>query len=109
MPTLPDELFSLVEKSVLAAREAAEGAAQAALNTLAVNRPAPYESMDEGARQLRRALRAKARQLGGGSQIQGLQPLVEEIAYQQWHRMLFARFLADNDLLMHPTGVPVTL
>jgi len=35
--------------------------------------------------------------------------LVEEIAYQQWHRMLFARFLAENGLLMHPTGVPVTL
>ena len=109
MSTLPDELFSLVEKSILAAREAAEKAAQAALNTLAVNRPAPYDSMNEGARQLRRALRAKARQLGGGSQTQGLQPLVEEIAYQQWHRMLFARFLAENDLLMHPTGVPVTL
>jgi len=109
MSTLPDELFSLVEKSVLAAREAAEGAAHASLNTLAVNLPTPYDSMSEGARQLRRALRAKARQLGGGSQIQGLQPLVEEIAYQQWHRMLFARFLADNDLLMHPTGVPVTL
>jgi hypothetical protein len=109
MPTLPDEVFNLVEESVLAAREAAEEAAQAALNTLAVNRPTPYESMSESARQLRRALRAKARQLGGGSQIQGLQPLVEEIAYQQWHRMLFARFLAENDLLMHPTGVPVTL
>ena len=27
----------------------------------------------------------------------------------QWHRMLFPRFLAENDLLMHPTGVAVTL
>ena len=31
--------------------------------------------------------------------------LIEEIAYEQWHRMLFARFLAENDLLMHPDGV----
>lgn len=35
--------------------------------------------------------------------------LVEEIAYEQWHRLLFARFLAENDLLMHPAGVAVTL
>jgi hypothetical protein len=30
--------------------------------------------------------------------------LVEEIAYEQWHRLLFARFLAENRLLMHPQG-----
>ena len=35
--------------------------------------------------------------------------LIDEIAYQQWHRMLFARFLAENGLLMHPAGVAVTL
>ena len=35
--------------------------------------------------------------------------LIDEIAYQQWHRMLFARFLAENGLLMHPDGVAVTL
>jgi hypothetical protein len=36
--------------------------------------------------------------------------LVEEIAYEHWHRMLFARFLERNELLIHPThGVPVTL
>ena len=35
--------------------------------------------------------------------------LVEEVAYVQWHRMLFARFLAENSLLMHTTGVAVTL
>jgi len=58
---------------------------------------------------LRRALRAKARQLGGGSQADGMPQLVEEIAYQQWHRMLFARFLAENNLLMHPQGVAVTI
>ena len=109
MPTLPDELFSLIERLILAAREAAEAAANAAINTLAVNSPEPYTSMNEDARQLRRALRAKARQLGEGSQTEGLQPLIEEIAYQQWHRMLFARFLAENNLLMHPSGVAVSL
>ena len=39
----------------------------------------------------------------------GLDLLVEEIAYEQWHRMLFARFLAENDLLLHPEGAPVSL
>ncbi|MEW6049057.1 MAG: DNA methyltransferase, partial [Bacillota bacterium] len=33
-----------------------------------------------------------------------------ECAYAHWHRMLFARFLAENRLLIHPQlGVPVTL
>ena len=109
MSTLPDELFSLVEKLILAAREAAETAAETAINNLAVNRAEPYSSMDESARKMRRTLRAKARQLGGGSQTEGLQPLIEEMAYQQWHRMLFARFLAENDLLIHPSGVAVSL
>ena len=35
--------------------------------------------------------------------------LKEEIAYQAWHRMLFARFLAENDLLMHPSGAALSL
>ena len=51
---------------------------------------------------MRVALRAEARQLGG------FERLVEECAYEQWHRMLFARFLAENDLLIHPEhGVAV--
>jgi len=28
--------------------------------------------------------------------------LLEEVAYEHWHRMLFARFLAENNLLMYP-------
>jgi hypothetical protein len=109
MPSLPDELFSLVERKVLEARSAAEAAAEAAINALAVNRAEPFRSLSPEQRRLRNALRARARQLGGGSQVEGLKPLVEEIAYQQWHRMLFARFLAENGLLMHPDGIPVTL
>ncbi|MBX9693554.1 MAG: N-6 DNA methylase, partial [Cyanobacteria bacterium] len=37
--------------------------------------------------------------------------LIEEVAYQHWHRMLFARFLAENNLLMYPgtSPVPITL
>ena len=36
--------------------------------------------------------------------------LTHEVAYEHWHRMLFARFLAENDLLIHPKhGVAVSL
>ncbi|NQT69480.1 MAG: N-6 DNA methylase, partial [Desulfobacteraceae bacterium] len=51
-------------------------------------------------------LRARGRQLGDqrdpqkGSQ--GIERLVREMAYEHWHRMLFARFLAENNLLMYP-------
>jgi hypothetical protein len=65
--------------------------------------------MTEEQKMLRRGLRAKARQLGGGSQADGTPQLIEEIAYQQWHHMLFARFLAENGLLRHPDGIPVNL
>lgn len=109
MPPLPSNLRSNLEKAIIQARDVAEDAARAALVTSAVERGAPFVTMGEDQRRLRRALRAKARQLGGGRLQEGIRPLVEEIAYQQWHRMLFARFLAENDLLMHSGGVPVTL
>jgi hypothetical protein len=36
--------------------------------------------------------------------------LVSECAYEQWHQLLFARFLAENNLLLHPQlRAPVTL
>ena len=109
MPPLPSDLRKTLENTIVAARDTAEAAARAALITLAVERAEPFATMSEDQRGRRRALRAKARQLGGGDQAAGIPLLVEEIAYQQWHRMLFARFLAENNLLMHPQGVPVTL
>ena len=90
-------------------RERAERAAEALLNTYAVNRPDPFPGMTEGQRRMRNGLRARARQLGNGVQAEGLEPLKSEIAYEQWHRMVFARFLAENGLLRHPSGVAVTL
>ena len=41
--------------------------------------------------------------------IQVSKRLVEEVAYEQWHRRLFARILAENNLLMHPSSVAVSL
>jgi len=106
---LPSPLRSTLEKAVIAARDEAEKAARAALVALAVERPEPFAALPESARRLRVALRARARQLGGGDLAAGLVPLAEEVAYEGWHRMLFARFLAENTLLMHPTGVAVSL
>jgi hypothetical protein len=34
---------------------------------------------------------------------------VWEVAYEHWHCMLFARFLADNGLLLWEPGAPVSL
>ncbi|WP_258007492.1 BREX-1 system adenine-specific DNA-methyltransferase PglX [Alicycliphilus denitrificans] len=38
-----------------------------------------------------------------------MQQLVWEVAYQHWHRMLFARFLAENGLLLWEIGAAVSL
>src|SRR5438128_987476 len=104
MPVLESGLRASLEKAVVQARDRAEEAARAALISLAVDKEDAFASLDMGQRQLRNALRARGRQLGGGQQSEGFTPLVEEVAYEQWHRMLFARFLAENNLLMHPEG-----
>lgn len=114
MAPLVVALRRLLEKKVVEARDAAEAAAAAALKALAVDRTEPFPSMTEEQRQLRRLLRAGARQLGSFADplesSEGFALLASEIAYEQWHRMLFARFLAENGLLIHPEhGIPVTL
>jgi len=109
MAPLPSDLRSQLEKTVITARDQSEAAARATLTTLAVERTEAFTTMSEAQRRLRRALRAKARQLGEGEMTAGIPLLIHEIAYEQWHRMLFARFLAETGLLMHPDGVAVTL
>jgi hypothetical protein len=58
-------------------------------------------------------LRARGKQAGDRrdekKDTQEIDQLKEDLAYEYWHRMLFARFLAENNLLMHPDGVAVTL
>jgi hypothetical protein len=117
MPSLPDELFSLLENRTLQAREAAEKAARNILAYLKVESGAWWGKKEDSQRDLWLGLRARSRQLGYSVEEngekdpgkRGLPQLVEEIAYAQWHRMLFARFLAENNLLMHPSGVAVSL
>lgn len=93
-----------LDASVQRARVAAERAAADALHALAVAEPSrpAYLSQDDNA--LRLALREKARQLGDDTARSGAQltNLVREVAYEQWHRLMFARFLEVNGLLRHP-------
>ncbi|HYD49660.1 MAG TPA: hypothetical protein VEB21_14990 [Terriglobales bacterium] len=96
-----------MEATVKQARKAGESGARKALEALAVHEPDPYQHMDEAQRNLRRKLRAQAKQLGDGeSQTRRgayeIGHLVERLAYDQWHRLLFARFLLENDLLISP-------
>ena len=90
----------------------AEKGALAALQHLAVEHPEPFSHLTPEQRELRNKLRAKGRQLGDTLDARGRQTidaLTTECAYEYWHRMLFARFLAENHLLMHPEGVSVSL
>jgi N-6 DNA Methylase len=115
MSVLPTNLRRQLENAVKQARKIAEGGACKALEALAVHEPDPYRHMDEAQRDLRRKLRAQAKQLGDGeSQTRrgayGIKHLVEKLAYDQWHRLLFARFLLENNLLISPVhGVSVSL
>jgi len=100
-----------LERTIREAREIAEVASKAALEHLCVNRFAPLPHLSQEARELRRRLRLHGRHLGdslNGAVDQTMERLLEEVAYEHWHRMLFARFLAENNLLIYD-GVSVTL
>ena len=105
MQPLEKTLRNKLEKTIKDARDIAEDAARAALEQLGVGEPTAYPHLTEDDRKLRRKLRAHGRQLGNGRDAKGRQELdrlIEEVAYEHWHRMLFARFLAENNLLMYP-------
>ncbi len=111
---LPTALRRALEKAVKGARIVAEDGARDAIRRLDVAEgTAPsYLSADE--KDLRRRLRAHARALGDAfdrsDQTQETKRLVEAAAYAHWHRMLFARFLAERGLLRNPEyDVAVTL
>jgi hypothetical protein len=113
--SLPTPLRRQLESAVRQARTIAEAGARHALEALAVHEPDPYRHMDESARALRRQLRAQAKQLGDGESrhkpgAYEIKHLAEKLAYDQWHRLLFARYLLENKLLISPEhGVAVSL
>lgn len=95
------------------AREATQRAAEDALRALAVSEPSRPSYLNDEQNKLRLALRDKARQLGDDTARAGapLTNLVHDVAYEQWHRLLFARFLEVNGLLRHPEyrDIPLSL
>ncbi len=115
MKSLEKTLRNELARTVLAARKLAEEAAGKALHALGVNESDAPGHLDNNGRRLRIRLRAQARQLGDRDdrQKQGcyeIRHLIEKIAYDHWHRLLFARFLAENDLLISPDhGVGISL
>lgn len=109
---LPKPLRTQLENTVKSAREVAEKAGKAALVQLAVAETKAPDYLSAEQRALRRNLRAHGRALGDSKRAddtQELQHLVWEVAYEHWHRMLFARFLAENHLLMWEPGAAVSL
>ncbi len=101
-------------KTVQAARRAGESGARNALGMLAVGDARAHPAMSAAEQDLRRRLRAHGRQLGDRRDsvtgAQAIDRLAHEVAYEHSHRMLFARFLAENELLIEPeSGVAVSL
>ena len=102
-----------LETTVARARQDAESGAAKAVQALGVGAAAAPGHLNAEQTKLRVALRAHGRQIGDrllpDGKAQSVDHLVVEVAYEHWHRMLFARFLAESDLLLHPDGYPVTL
>ncbi|HBO1206623.1 SAM-dependent DNA methyltransferase [Pseudomonas aeruginosa] len=110
---LDKKLRKQLETTVIKARDIAEQAAQEALTRLSVGDASPASYLDEEQRALRNRLRAHGRQLGdlrdARTGQQETKRLCVEIAYEHWHRMLFARFLEQNNLLMYDPHTALTL
>jgi hypothetical protein len=109
---LAKPLRTQLENTVKAAREVAEKGARAALSQVAVGEAKVPDYLTDELKTLRRRLRAHGRALGdvkAADDTQEMRHLVWEVSYEHWHRMLFARFLAENGLLLWEPGAAVSL
>ena len=109
---LDKALRRALEATVVKARDIAEKAATQAVKRLGVGDAKPADYLSDEQRKLRTRLRAHGRQQGDSKDANGQQSihkLVTEVAYEHWHRMLFARFLEQNHLLMYDEHTPLTL
>jgi hypothetical protein len=112
MAVLTPQQRNTLESAVKNARTAAEQGAFNALHSLGIDNTEPFAHLSADERTLRNRLRNKGRLLGDdltASGDQNISHLCYELAYETWHKMLFAKFLEANDLLMHTDGVAVTL
>ncbi|MFA7553121.1 MAG: N-6 DNA methylase [Spongiibacteraceae bacterium] len=105
---LDKTLRNQLERAVIKARDIAELATQEELSRLSVGEKAAADYLNAEQKALRNRLRVHGRALGDRRKPSGeqtLDHLIGEVAYEHWHRMLFARFLAENNLLMYEDGV----
>ncbi|MEZ8025430.1 N-6 DNA methylase [Vibrio sp. 1F255] len=114
--SLDKALRKKLEDTVVKARDIVESAVNEALQRLGVTESQAPSYLNDEDRALRNQLRAHARQLGDklhhdteSKGQQEIERLVNEMAYEHWHRMLFARYLEQNNLLMYDEYTPVTL
>ncbi|MHC5536811.1 Eco57I restriction-modification methylase domain-containing protein [Singulisphaera rosea] len=115
MASLPSNLRRDLERAIIRAREIAVAGSRSALEALTVHEGirGPHITSEKQIA-LRNHLRAHAKQIGdrrnSQSGSQAIDRLVQECAYEHWHRMIFGRFLAENNLLVEPDSqVSVTL
>ncbi len=111
---LSTALRRALEKTAKDARIVAEDGARDAIRRLGVADSKAPTHLCNDEKELRRRLRAHARALGDAfdktDDTQETKRLVEAAAYAHWHRLLFARFLAERRLLRNPEyDVPVSL
>ncbi len=107
MAPLPSNLRRDLERNIVRAREIAERGSREAIEALTVHEGKRGAHVTSDADiVLRNRLRARAQQIGdrrnSQSKAQAIDQLVQECAYEHWHRRIFARFLAENSLLVEP-------
>jgi len=114
MLALKPKLRRDLEKTIVTARNVVVASVEASFHELTVHEGKRGSHLSESDAELRNRLRAHGRQVGDrqNSQTgaQKIDRLVQECAYEQWHRMIFVRFLAENELLIEPElGVAVSM
>ncbi len=114
--SLDKDVRNQLARTTLAARGVAETAAKAALENFAVHEAKYRDHMSGEQRSLRNRLRARGRSVGDvldrTNDTQEIPRLTELVAYENWHRLLFTRFLTENNLLITNASqgsVPITL
>jgi hypothetical protein len=106
MPALDPQLRRELERTIIEARNVTVKAIESSLRQLTVHEGKRGSHLSDEETTLRNRLRAHGRQIGdrrnSQSGVQAIDRLVQECAYEQWHRMIFVRFLAENELLIDP-------
>ena len=113
MPALKSELRKDLERVIIKARNLVVADVTDRLNELNVH-DGKRGALSDTQAKLRVRLRAHGKQIGdirnSQSEVQQIDRLVQECAYEQWHRMIFVRFLAENEFLIDPEyGQPVSM